>query len=904
MFRFFNKSKGTISVFLCLILLPTILVGGMTVDASRIYLSKVVISDAGEMAMNAGLAQYNEILHDEYGLLVMNQTPTEMKSDLESYFEQSLNALPSESDYQKILDLTKKNFDAINVIGSEIYRTDVEKQQIIEYMKYRAPVCLAEEVIEKFKQFQDTQKMTEAMEAEMEFGEAMQDCQDAFQEAKEALDALSQKVESFPSDDTIRQELENTQRDFTETVARSLLMREVIQKYQGMAQNSDLKAMAEAFIEAAKRVNFSAPSSSGTFEAYMDSKYYMNTVSNLGGIQKLLQDYDQNKAEQEAAEEAQEAENPDTGENGEVSETPEVPETPQMDQERENLQKIVEDYNAQANRISGYVNTLLSEANACVTSYFNTLSGYRSLASEAENAAKTAYDKLKKVKERLDTASKKFSNWDEKNAALKAVGKSGDMDNQVEYYRSFFFNGNGSSDMRQLNELLTDVEMNQNYFREVADILEKEKFFGKAVAKDSADSQMSTYMSKAGDAVDGSETTYSTIESVRGRYSSNYEHTALSLSYSKRSIKDNDFYQKLKNYCSDVKAETPEAEQEKNKAEDSLKNGSEAAKSVSETEGYPDYNWAESGETLISSLSGAEAADVDGAVTDIDGGSSLGSSSDRRNIVSKFKESIQAANSFLEGVDAIVADGLENLYIAEYAMQMFSYYTVDKENGQDRPAEDIISISGYNLQDRAGYRGECEYILWGNPEAKKNVQSTMMMIFGIRLLFNSFYAFTDAGIEATAGIVAAAVSTVAPYLVPLVKVVVKLGFAGAETASDMNKLKNGHGVTILKSQDTWSLTGGNNTKGLTFDYAEYLRIFLNVSIAAEHEVDVLARIADCIQVNETDIDLRNSYTMLAVKAEVSTRTTFMRKISDWGGNGSWGFPEDSYTIAYQSILGY
>ena len=48
MFRFFNKSKGTISVFLCLILLPTILVGGMTVDASRIYLSKVVISDAGK----------------------------------------------------------------------------------------------------------------------------------------------------------------------------------------------------------------------------------------------------------------------------------------------------------------------------------------------------------------------------------------------------------------------------------------------------------------------------------------------------------------------------------------------------------------------------------------------------------------------------------------------------------------------------------------------------------------------------------------------------------------------------------------------------------------------------------------------------------------------------------------
>ena len=36
--------------------------------------------------------------------------------------------------------------------------------------------------------------------------------------------------------------------------------------------------------------------------------------------------------------------------------------------------------------------------------------------------------------------------------------------------------------------------MNRNYFGEVADILEEEKFFGKMVAKDYADSQMNTYI--------------------------------------------------------------------------------------------------------------------------------------------------------------------------------------------------------------------------------------------------------------------------------------------------------------------------------------------------------------------------------------------------------------------------
>lgn len=899
--RFFNKNKGTISVFLCLILLPTILVGGMTVDASRIYMSKVVISDAGEMAMNAGLAQYNEILHDEYGLLVMDQSPSEMSSELEAYFEQSLNTLPSGSDYQRILDLTKKKFEAINVIGSEIYRTDVEKQQIIEYMKYRAPVCLAEEIIEKFEQLQDTKKMVEAMEAEMEFSEAMQDCQDAFQDAKDALDVLNQKIENFPSDDTIRQELENTQRDFTGTVSRNLLMREAIQKYDEMAQSTDLKAMAEAFIKAAQRVNISAPSSTGSFEAYMDSRYYMNTVSHLGGIQKLLQNYDQEKAEQEAADADKEAENSGI-ESGEDQETTK---TSQTDQERENLQKIVDEYNAQVNRISGYANALLAEANAYVTSHFDTLSGYRSLAGEAEESAKTAYDKLKKVKELLDTASDRFNSWDEKNAALNAVGKSGDMNSRVEYYRSFFFDGDGASDMKQVEGLLSDVEMNRNYFGEVVDILKDEKFFDKAIAQDSADSQMNTYISKAETAVDGSETTYSAIESIRKNYSSNYVHTALSLSYIKLSIKDNTFYKKLQQYCSGTKAETPEAQQMKNEADNNLKESSEAGKTALETDGYPDFNWAEARVTLPSSLTGSAASDANGAVTDLDGGSDISSASDRRNIVSKFKESIQAANSFLEGVDAIVADGLENLYIAEYAMQMFSYYTVDKEDGQDRPADDIISISGYSLQDRKGYKAEGEYILWGNNEAQKDVQNTMMLIFGIRLLFNAFYAFTDGTIESIATTTAAAVATVAPYLVPLVKVAVKLGFAGVETANDMTKLKQGYGVTILKDSSTWvTLNSGDNTQGITFDYSEYLRVFLNVSIANGHGSDVLVRIADCIQVNEPGINLQNSYTMLAVKSEVSTRTTFMRRISDWGGSGGWGFPEDSYTVTYQSILGY
>ena len=120
----------------------------------------------------------------------------------------------------------------------------MEKQQIIEYMKYRAPVCLTELVVEKFQQLRDTQKMVDAMNAEMDFSIAMQDCQDAFKDAKDALDALNQIIENYPSDDRIRQELENTQKDFTEIVSRQFLMAVALEDYNGRGESTDLKAMA------------------------------------------------------------------------------------------------------------------------------------------------------------------------------------------------------------------------------------------------------------------------------------------------------------------------------------------------------------------------------------------------------------------------------------------------------------------------------------------------------------------------------------------------------------------------------------------------------------------------------------------------------------------------------------
>ena len=882
----FYKNNGTISVFLCLILLPFIFVGGMTVDASRVALSKVIISDAGEMAMNAGLAQYNEELHDEYGLLVMEKSPDAMSSQLENFFNVSLNGngLPDAEDYQKILDLLAENFEAIGVAGSEIYRTEVEKQQIIEYMKYRAPVCLTELVLEKIGMFKDTQLMVDATDAQLDFCEAMEDCQDTFEEALEALDSLNAAIEGFPSNDAIRQELENAERDYKETVSRCLLMRGVIQHYDETAQSTDLKEMAESFVDAAKKVNLNSPDSGGTFNAYIDAMYYDNTVSHLGGIRKLLQDYD---AEDEEEVQGQETSDEETG----------------TGTTRKDLQQLVTEYEKQEDRIEGYANTLLTMAKNVVNNHYSALHGYNDTAKNAEQCAQKAYECLEKVKDALNKAEEKFSVWNGKYTELREVGKDGGMQTQIDEYKNFFTSGDGKSDMEQLEALMASVASNEGFFKDIQNVLKNEKFFTKSITTDSPLSQVNRYMSEASSAAERISADYTSLEKARNSFISNYEHVEITNSHSKQSIESDPFYTQLKEYCSESAGNgNPENQQEVNDTLDQSKN---AASGLGSTEEYPTFDWGTLEIRLPSSEKGTSVRDADDNLTDLDIDSDVSDGSARGNIITEFQESIHAASSFLDGVDGIIADGIENLYIAEYAMQMFSYYTVDKEEGEEKPTEDIISLSGYGLQDRPAYRAEAEYILWGNEASQKNIGNTIMMIFGIRMLFNSFYAFSNDEINGIATGVAVTIAAGASYLVPVIKAVIKLGFAGVETADDITKIKQGKGVTIFKDSSSWAtLRGGDNTSGVTFDYSEYLRVFLNVSILDnQHKSDILARIADCIQADQQSVDLFTSYTMIQIEAEVSMRTTFMRKISDFG-SGGWGFPDDTYSITYQSILGY
>ena len=86
MMRFFQKTKGAISIFLVLIMLPMFTCAGLIVDGARISAARTAVSGAGDLAMNAALSEYDQIVKDVYGLFAMSEDMDELEENVSRYF--------------------------------------------------------------------------------------------------------------------------------------------------------------------------------------------------------------------------------------------------------------------------------------------------------------------------------------------------------------------------------------------------------------------------------------------------------------------------------------------------------------------------------------------------------------------------------------------------------------------------------------------------------------------------------------------------------------------------------------------------------------------------------------------------------------------------------------------------
>lgn len=162
-----RRQRGAVSVFLVIILVPCLLVTSIFVDVGRVYLSRSAAEASADLALNTLMTNYDADLNDWYGMIASCQNIEQFYDVSAEYFMRTLKSqnLSDEeivllSDYYASVTGDDTIYDYLSVEaasdtviqaveGADLTNAAMLKSQIVDFMKYRAPITVAEGIIAK-----------------------------------------------------------------------------------------------------------------------------------------------------------------------------------------------------------------------------------------------------------------------------------------------------------------------------------------------------------------------------------------------------------------------------------------------------------------------------------------------------------------------------------------------------------------------------------------------------------------------------------------------------------------------------------------------------------------------------------------------------------------------------------
>lgn len=226
--HYVNGTKGVISLFLAILMVPFATIAGSLVNAARINSAVAVFDEALCNASNSTLGTYDEFLRKRFGMLAMSQNTASYGSgytaqDLisetfEFYMEQNLGALSN----------TYTDFDVSATGVYPLADTDVLLSQVMEASKYTVPAKL---VIDGLSLDDLLSNLTSSLSlASSIFGtlSAGASMADKFSACEEKLNALSTQI---TESETARTEYDTAYSEFVSAVnAYNALIDEINRK--------------------------------------------------------------------------------------------------------------------------------------------------------------------------------------------------------------------------------------------------------------------------------------------------------------------------------------------------------------------------------------------------------------------------------------------------------------------------------------------------------------------------------------------------------------------------------------------------------------------------------------------------------------------------------------------------
>ena len=866
--NFFERSKGAISIFLVIILVPMLTVSSLFVDISRVKLARSVAASAGDLTMNTALTNYDTMLKDLYGLFATAQDKEDLFGKLEDYYrtcivsagignqdadtyvDQIISSLKGVSDSSSadLLNMELVDFSTKPIDGANLANATIMKSQIVNFMKYRAPIDTGLSFISSLKSFTTLSSQTKLVDCRTKYYEeqqgVMEDCKKTWDEiakynnnemAKGAEDYFKNLRNDLASFETnynaiakkIIMDLYDTQSfvsiPVSDTDVNSALNSSGSGTYTTSQKDSAKQSCDSAYSEVAKSLaelealyNYSGPSSDYGLQylVQVNRKSLLKNYENA--VKKYYASY---KIATYAMQNPHITPPPPLSKKG----TPGTPDfTPEDTTSYDNnkaavAKKFSEIYGRfktlsdSATKESNYSETdnKLKEMNSKFIAYKDTLTSAKSFI---DAAIESLTDVLDSVKPGGDLDDKK-NDWSEatKQEGLEGSSMAKQDTAEIRDLSTYLQESTVSALKERLEEIsknigdiLSEMEKYEFYGKklyEIKDYNYLKKLMGDVIGdtnlkavpikKSLMDQKVNEWtLGKfvKGD-IKGSWTDYlKDFANLHGKEKLNF------YAFLFTHFGSSDTTSKDKSGDDEVENIKKSANDEANEKVKSAEKGNSIApenKEIKDKENLPSTEAGKTAETPSNSTDG----NIENTSKSLSGMfAALGS---------KLKD--------------LAVDLRDDIYISEYVMGMFSYDTIENEckkklekNKEAVPNPLVLSTLTKNpisKENNFAYGREVEYIIYGGDN-EGNVMKAYASIFGIRLAFNLVYAFTDSSIRDGAFAVATPISaaTLGIVPVPLIQAAIIIGLALAESGLDINDLRNGDTVPLFKNKDSWRMS--------------------------------------------------------------------------------------------------
>lgn len=216
-----DKQRGAITVYLSIILSAVIMLSGVLMDIVRIRAAEVQVRRAANTAAASALAGYNTKLKEDYGLFALNDSDiTYLNGDVEYYLTNQLitevmnldkkhqiitypSTIYANNRFNKVSFTDLYDYQVENIEVTPIYNfteNEIARQQIIEYMKYRAPTQFAENFMDKIDYVAKTEELTSAYKQKTAIEKKLEKIENAMKKLQEHINQINKfEKENFDS---------------------------------------------------------------------------------------------------------------------------------------------------------------------------------------------------------------------------------------------------------------------------------------------------------------------------------------------------------------------------------------------------------------------------------------------------------------------------------------------------------------------------------------------------------------------------------------------------------------------------------------------------------------------------------------------------------------------------------